>query len=245
MEKVAAANTESAAPASSPSAPAADNERALLSGLPAQAIGHIGDTPDPKLSHATMERATAIQPDFEAALADSVKHGEQPADGETDVVPAMAERSSEVPIPGQTATQDTREPTGLKRDVGNSEHATTATKSEGTSTAEQPDDSIVSKIGQSVNNAVNYVSETVSDTVQGTTTSEPQESQHKPQMTDTSVQTGQQDITIRSPTGTEENLTLHLGGRAPQEGNVVVKDGQEIVGDMDERHRTATTGHGM
>ena len=245
MEKVAAANTESAAPASSPSAPAADNERALLSGLPAQAIGHIGDTPDPKLSHATMERATAIQPDFEAALADSVKHGEQPADGETDVVPAMAERSSEVPIPGQTATQDTREPTGLKRDVGNSEHATTATKSEGTSTAEQPDDSIVSKIGQSVNNAVNYVSETVSDTVQGTTTSEPQEYQHKPQMTDTSVQTGQQDITIRSPTGTEENLTLHLGGRAPQEGNVVVKDGQEIVGDMDERHRTATTGHGM
>lgn len=240
MEKVAAANTEGAAPASSSSA--VDNEKTMLSGLPAQAIGHIGDTPDPKLSQTTMERASAIQPDFEAALADSVRHGEQPADGETDVVPAMAERSSEVPIPGQTATQDTREPTGLKRDAEGLEHKTTASTSGST---EQPDDSIVSKIGQSVNNAVNYVSETVSDTVQGNTTSSHEESQSKPHMTDTSVQTGQQDITIRSPTGTEENLTLHLGGRAPQEGNVVVKDGQEIVGDMDERHRTATTGHGM
>jgi hypothetical protein len=64
-------------------------------------------------------------------------------------------------------------------------------------------------------------------------------------MTDTSVQTGQQDITIRSPTGQEESLTVHLGGRAPKEGNVVVKDGQEIVGDMDERHRMSTIGHGM
>jgi len=247
MEKVAAANTEGAAPASSSSA--ADNEKTMLSGLPAQAIGHIGDTPDPKLSQATMERATAIQSDFEAALADSVKHGEQPADGETDVVPAMAERSSEVPIPGQTATQDTREPTGLKRDVEEPEHTSTTARS---SSTEQPDDSIVSKLSQSVNNAVNYVSETVSETVQGTTASTHQEpaAQHeapqaKPQMTDTSVQTGQQDITIRSPTGQEESLTLHLGGRAPQEGNVVVKDGQEIVGDMDERHRTATIGHGM
>ena len=247
MEKVAAANTEGAAPASSSSA--ADNEKTMLSGLPAQAIGHIGDTPDPKLSQATMGRATAIQSDFEAALADSVKHGEQPADGETDVVPAMAERSSEVPIPGQTATQDTREPTGLKRDVEEPEHTSTTARS---SSTEQPDDSIVSKLSQSVNNAVNYVSETVSETVQGTTASTHQEpaAQHeapqaKPQMTDTSVQTGQQDITIRSPTGQEESLTLHLGGRAPQEGNVVVKDGQEIVGDMDERHRTATIGHGM
>ncbi|KEQ65706.1 uncharacterized protein M437DRAFT_41245, partial [Aureobasidium melanogenum CBS 110374] len=59
MEKAAAANTEGASPASSSSA--ADNEKAILSGLPAQAIGHIGDTPDPKLSQPTMERASAIQ----------------------------------------------------------------------------------------------------------------------------------------------------------------------------------------
>jgi hypothetical protein len=249
-QEMAAANTEGAAPASSSSASAADNEKTMLSGLPAQAIGHIGDTPDPKLSQATMERASAIQPDFQAALADSVKHGEQPADGQTDIIPHMNERTSEVPIPGQTATQDTRSPKGLEGDVEKSAHTTTATKSEGTSTADQPDESIVSKLSQSVNNAVNYVSETVSDTVQGTTTtsSNKEESvqQHsKPQMTDTSVQTGQQDITIRSPTGQEESLTLHLGGRAPKEGNVVVKDGQEIVGDMDERHRMSTIGHGM
>jgi hypothetical protein len=247
MEKVAAANTEGAAPASS--SPAADNEKTMLSGLPAQAIGHIGDTPDPKLSQATMERATAIQSEFEAALADSEKHGEQPADGETDVVPSIPDRSSEVPIPGQTATQDTRSPKGLEGDVEKTELTSTASKSLSTDTAEQPEESLVSKIGQSVNNAVNYVSETVSETVQSNTTSdsnkEPVQHQAKPQMTDTSVQTGQQDITIKSPTGEEEKITLHLGGRAPQDGNVVVKDGKEIVGDMDERRRTATTGHGM
>jgi hypothetical protein len=248
MERVAAANTESAAPASSSSAiDNADNEKTMLSGLPAQAIGHIGDTPDPKLSHATMERATAIQSGFEAALADSEKHGEQPADGETDVVASMADRSSEIPIPGQTAIADTRSSKSLEGDVEKIESTSTATKSVSTETADKPEESLVSKIGQSVNNAVNYVSETVSETVQGTTTSEHNKEPQAtpPQMTDNSVQTGQQDITIRSPTGEEEKMTLHLGGRAPQDGNVVVKDGQEIVGDMDERRRTATTGHGM
>jgi hypothetical protein len=251
MERVAAANTESAAPASASASSSsaidnADNEKTMLSGLPAQAIGHIGDTPDPKLSHATMERATAIRSEFEAALADSEKHGEQPADGATDVVASMADRSSEVPIPGQTAIADTRSPKGLESDVEKTESTSTASKSVGTDTTDKPEESIVSKIGQSVNNAVNYVSETVSETVQGTTTSEHnKESQPTPSMTDNSVQTGQQDITIRSPTGQEEKMTLHLGGRAPQDGNVVVKDGKEIVGDMDERRRTATTGHGM
>jgi hypothetical protein len=252
MEKVAAANTEGAAPASSSSA-ATDNEKTMLSGLPAQAIGHIGDTPDPKLSQATMERATAIQSGFEAALADSEKHGEQPADGETDVIPSMADRSSEVPIPGQTATGDTRSPKGLEGDVEKSDHHTsTATKSSSTDTSEHPqEESLVSKLSQSVNNAVSYVSETVAETVQANTTSTKETHSTKeapptkPQMTDTSVQTGQQDIVIKSPTGEEESLTLHLGGRAPEDGNVVVKDGKEIVGDMDERRRTATTGHGM
>ncbi|KAG9629911.1 hypothetical protein KCV04_g10486, partial [Aureobasidium melanogenum] len=246
MEKAAAANTEGAAPASSSSV--ADNEKTVLSGLPAQAIGHVGDTPDPKLSQPTMERASAIQSEFEAALADSEKHGEQPADGETDVVPSIPDRSSEVPIPGQTATQDTRSPEGLKGDVEKTEHTATASESADTNTADDSGEGLVSKIGQSVNNAVNYVTESVSETVQGATTSEskePTEQESKPQMTDTSVQTGQQDITIRSPTGEEESMTLHLGGRAPKEGNVVVKDGQEIVSDMDEKHRSATVGHGM
>jgi hypothetical protein len=252
MEKVAASNTEGAAPASSSSIAADDNEKTMLSGLPAQAIGHIGDTPDPKLSQATMERATAIQSGFEAALADSEKHGEQPADGETDVIPSMADRSSEVPIPGQTATGDTRSPKGLEGDVGKTDHTSTATKSSSTEPSEQPqEESLVSKLSQSVNNAVSYVSETVSETVQANTTSTKETHSTKeapptkPQMTDTSVQTGQQDIVIKSPTGEEESLTLHLGGRAPEDGNVVVKDGKEIVGDMDERRRTATTGHGM
>ncbi|THY08470.1 hypothetical protein D6D03_01049 [Aureobasidium pullulans] len=240
MEKAAAANTEGAAPANS--SPIAEDEKTTLSGLPAQAIGHIGDTPDPKLSQSTMERASAIQSGFEAALADSEKHGEQPADGETDVIPAMADRSSEVPIAGQSAISDTRSPEGLKGDVQKSENTST-------STADQPDESIVSKIGQSVNNAVNYVSESVSETVQGSSSTESKatttEEHTKPQMTDNSVQTGQQDITVKSPTGEQEKMTLHLGGRAHPEGNVVVKDGEEIVGDMDERHRTATTGHGM
>ena len=240
MEKAAAANTEGAAPANS--SPIAEDEKTTLSGLPAQAIGHIGDTPDPKLSQSTMERASAIQSGFEAALADSEKHGEQPADGETDVIPAMADRSSEVPIAGQSAISDTRSPEGLKGNVQESE-------STSTSTADQPDESIVSKIGQSVNNAVNYVSESVSETVQGSSSTESKatttEEHTKPQMTDNSVQTGQQDITVKSPTGEQEKMTLHLGGRAHPEGNVVVKDGEEIVGDMDERHRTATTGHGM
>jgi hypothetical protein len=238
MEKVAAANTEGAAPASSSSIAADDNEKTMLSGLPAQAIGHIGDTPDPKLSQATMERATAIQSGFEAALADSEKHGEQPADGETDVIPSMADRSSEVPIPGQTAIGDTRSPKGLEGDVEKSDHHTsTATKSSSTDTSEHPqEESLVSKLSQSVNNAVSYVSETVAETVQANTS--PTKEAHstkeapptKPQMTDTSVQTGQQDIVIKSPTGEEESLTLHLGGRAPEDGNVVVKDGKEIVG---------------
>ncbi|KAH0013690.1 hypothetical protein KCU78_g9072, partial [Aureobasidium melanogenum] len=246
MEKAAAANTDGAAPASSSSA--ADNEKTVLSGLPAQAIGHIGDTPDPKLSQPTMERASAIQSEFEAALADSEKHGEQPADGETDVVPSIPDRSSEVPIPGQTATQDTRSAEGLKGDIEKTESTATASKSADTNTADDSGEGLVSKIGQSVNNAVNYVTESVSETVQSATTSEskePTEQESKPQMTDTSVQTGQQDITIKSPTGEEESMTLHLGGRAPKEGNVVVKDGQEIVSDMDEKHRSATVGHGM
>ncbi|KAI5255679.1 hypothetical protein E4T42_01733 [Aureobasidium subglaciale] len=258
METVAAANTDGAAPAFSASASTSipEDEKTALSGLPAQAIGHIGDTPDPKLSQATMERASAIQSEFEAALADSEKHGEQPVDSQTDIIPHMNDRTSEVPIPGQTALPEPRELQETQGDVEKSEKTTSASKSEGTTTTKKSEESLVSKIGQTVNNAVDYVSESVAETVQGNSTSTGQETSEskevteqeaKPQMTDTSVQTGQQDITIRSPTGEEEKMTLHLGGRAAKEGNVVVKNGEEIVGDMDEKRRTATTtfGHGM
>ncbi|KAK4993695.1 hypothetical protein LTR50_000306 [Elasticomyces elasticus] len=60
-----------------------------------------------------------------------------------------------------------------------------------------------------------------------------------------SVQTGQQDLVYTSPTGEEERSTVYLGGAAPSEGNVIVKDGVEMVGEMDGRKRMAETGHGM
>jgi hypothetical protein len=215
--KVAAANTEGIALSNTSSA---DNEKVTLSGLPAQAIGHIGDTPDPKISQKTMDRADAIQPEFAAALADSKRHGEEPASGETDIIPAMNKLTSEIPLPGQSAISGTRGPEGL---VGNAAQEPESKnlveeKHEGTS-----DGGIMSKIGQSVNNAVSYVSESVAETVQ---------QQHvKPaQMTSSSVQTGQQDITINSPTGEQEKMTVHLGGRAPEEGNVIVKgNGEEVL----------------
>lgn len=65
-------------------------------------------------------------------------------------------------------------------------------------------------------------------------------------MVDESAQTGEHNITVKGPEGEQESMTITLGGRAPDEGNVVKKeDGEEILGDMDEKHRTATTGHGM
>lgn len=244
MEKVAAANTEGAAPAGSSST--AEDEKVSLSGLPAQAIGHTGDVPDPKLSSSTMDRSSAIQPEFEAALADSNKSGEKSASGETDVAATAPDRSSEVPVAGLSATSDTRSP----------ETKDTTEKPEASKdTISKSDEGLISKLGHSVNDAVNYVSETVSETVQGSSSSSTEkkessssssEQASKPQMSDMSVQTGQQDISINSPTGEQEKITLHLGGRAPEEGNVIVKDnGEEIVGAMDEKHRTATIGHGM
>lgn len=68
----------------------------------------------------------------------------------------------------------------------------------------------------------------------------------KPQMTSHSVQTGQQDMSITSPTGEQSKMTTFLGGNAPEDGNVIVKpDGEEIVGPMDQRSHTIKTGHGM
>lgn len=73
------------------------------------------------------------------------------------------------------------------------------------------------------------------------TSTEPQSS-----TTSSQTQTGQQDISVTGPKGEKEAFTTYLGGAARKEGNVVVlEDGSEVVGEMDERHRSETTGHGM
>ncbi|KAF2145087.1 uncharacterized protein K452DRAFT_316209 [Aplosporella prunicola CBS 121167] len=71
------------------------------------------------------------------------------------------------------------------------------------------------------------------------------------EMTDEAVQTGQQDMVIQCSTegdgaANTEKLTAYLGGRAPEEGSVVVKgDGEEVVGEPDERGSIEKTGGGM
>ncbi|KAF2813928.1 uncharacterized protein BDZ99DRAFT_410128 [Mytilinidion resinicola] len=49
--------------------------------------------------------------------------------------------------------------------------------------------------------------------------------------TSTAVQTGQQDVSINNVDGTTETMTTFLGGKAPDEGTVIVKDGVEHLGD--------------
>lgn len=62
---------------------------------------------------------------------------------------------------------------------------------------------------------------------------------------DSAAQTGQQDVEIPKAEGGTEKLTAYLGGRAPDEGTVVVKDGVETVGDADGKHGIEQTGAGM
>lgn len=62
---------------------------------------------------------------------------------------------------------------------------------------------------------------------------------------DSAVQTGQQDLEISKAEGGTEKLTAYLGGRAPEEGTVVVKDGVETVSDADGKHGIEQTGPGM
>ncbi|KAF2500766.1 hypothetical protein BU16DRAFT_523529 [Lophium mytilinum] len=49
--------------------------------------------------------------------------------------------------------------------------------------------------------------------------------------TSTAVQTGQQDVSIKNADGSTDTLTAFLGGKAPEEGTVIVKDGVEHIGD--------------
>ncbi|EKG20226.1 hypothetical protein MPH_02459 [Macrophomina phaseolina MS6] len=62
---------------------------------------------------------------------------------------------------------------------------------------------------------------------------------------DSAAQTGQQDVEIPKVGGGTEKLTAYIGGRAPEEGSVVVKDGEETVGDADGKHGIEQTGSGM
>ncbi|EON64884.1 hypothetical protein W97_04118 [Coniosporium apollinis CBS 100218] len=54
---------------------------------------------------------------------------------------------------------------------------------------------------------------------------------------DSSVQTGQQDVELGSG-DSREKFTAYLGGRAPEEGNVIIRDGEERVEDMGEKGST-------
>lgn len=103
LERIASANTDSAGPADlSLSSHSTLDEKTALSGLTPQAIGHVGDTPDPRISPASLERQQALEPGLEAALADSRKDpATAPASGATDVASRVSEFTSEVPLPGQ------------------------------------------------------------------------------------------------------------------------------------------------
>ncbi|KAL1311402.1 hypothetical protein AAFC00_001568 [Neodothiora populina] len=70
-------------------------------------VGAEGDIADAgKLSEATLDRANAIQPGLEEALADSRSHGETPASGATDVAASVPDFTSEVPTSGGAAAKE-------------------------------------------------------------------------------------------------------------------------------------------
>ncbi|PSK55969.1 hypothetical protein B9Z65_4847 [Elsinoe australis] len=45
---------------------------------------------------------------------------------------------------------------------------------------------------------------------------------------DQNTQTGETEMRIQSPTGEVEKVTAFVGGKAPEDGNVIVKDGKEV-----------------
>ena len=154
--------------------PAIEDKSARLTGLTTEAVGFDGDTPDPHISAATVERHAAIAPGLSEAL--------QTADREVAALtPEPARQSATKDVPATTT-----------------ESSTTAAPSSG-------------------------------------------------KMVDESSQTGQHDITFTSPKGEKDQFTTYLGGKAPDHGNVIVKDGEEIIGDVHENtpRKIETTGHGM
>lgn len=108
IEKIATANTDSAAPSS---AAAAVDESSVASpdgtNNLSDPVGAEGDAAEAsKASASTADRADAIQPGLEAALADSRQHGEGPAMGSTDVAASVPDFTSETPVSGGQAAKD-------------------------------------------------------------------------------------------------------------------------------------------
>lgn len=207
VEKIAAINTESAAPTDSAVHEefdkAGDNHDAANNTL-SDPVGYEGDVADPsKLSSATIERQQAIQPGLEEALADSARHGETPTQGATDVAAAVPDFTSETAVEGGQAAKD----------AATEAERTAALNTEPAGGAE----------------SVEHTAAAVEST--------PAES--KPEMIHHSAQTGEKEITVKSPTGEEEKISITLGGSAPDHGDVVKKaGGEEVLG-------AETAGHGM
>lgn len=214
IEKIASANTDAAAPiprtgeedTTTSSHP--QEEKNVLNTL-SDPVGAEGDAADAaQLSSSTIDRSKAIESEFEAALADSNRHGETPASGATDVAAAVPDFTSEGPVEGGRDAK--AEATEEQRSVALSTVPAGGAGTERAAAAEGEE-------------------------------AEKRETEGA-DMKDTSVQTGERDLTVRSPTGEEEKMTITLGGRAPEEGNVVQKDGKEIL----ENEKTVDpTGLGM
>jgi len=161
---------------------AISDKSARLTGLSSEAIGvgFHGDTPDPHISDATVDRHAAIAPVLSEAL--------QTADREVaSMTPDTAHQAAvrDVPVAHQTPMKD----------------------------------------------------------APATTAAAPSSSK----MVDESSQTGQHDITFTNPEGQKDKFTTYLGGKAPEHGNVIVKDGEEMIGEvnLNTPRKIETTGHGM
>ena len=205
VDKIAKSNTDAAGPTSSSLTTADDVEASISRDLEsttdivnaqADPVGAEGDAAEAsKLSSATEDRAAAIQPGFEAALADSRAAEKGPATGTTDVASKMSEYTSEVPVEG-----------GREGKEAATENEKSRALSEAPPTAEYappgsfPDDDEEPEVG------AGRVSQ--------------------PKMVDQQAQTGEKEITIRSPTGEKETMVVTDGGRPQSEGHVVVKDGE-------------------
>ncbi|GAB7350519.1 hypothetical protein MBLNU459_g1110t2 [Dothideomycetes sp. NU459] len=105
IEKIASANVDGAGPSERATA-APVEEKTELSGMTEQAIGHAGDTPEPRITSASLDRQKAIEPSLEAALADSRKDIETaPASTSTDIASQVPAFSSEVPIESSSSSK--------------------------------------------------------------------------------------------------------------------------------------------
>lgn len=208
LERISTTNTDSAAPAS-PTATREAREPADSSSTNtlSDPVGAEGDAADAsKLSSATLDRQAAIEPGLEAALADSARHGETPAQGSTDVAASVPDFTSETPVSGGQAAKDAV-----------TDQVRTAALNDTAAGGVTTEESVATSASAT--------------SVPGSFPAEEEEASAKPEMKHQEAQTGEKDISIQSPTGEEEKVQITVGGAAPNEGNVIRKsDGEEIVG---------------